>query len=70
MSDTGQNLKIGIKMQYNPCILFYTSKVSKSYGSPILLPPGDNPIAVNKYIISVLHMSEVAELSSIIVILS
>jgi hypothetical protein len=37
MSDTGQNLKIGIKMQYNPCVLFYTSKVSKSYGSLIFI---------------------------------
>jgi len=37
MSDTGQNLKMRIKMQYNPCILFYTSKISKSYGSVIFI---------------------------------
>ena len=36
-SHTGQNLKIGIKIQYIPCILFYTSEVSKSYGSLIFI---------------------------------
>jgi len=37
MWDTGQNIKIGIKKLNNACILFDKSRVSKSYGSLILI---------------------------------